>query len=481
MLKNFQGYTSSEENNWDIALRHRLTEKFSADYVSSFWDGLALVWRNNLWFYVDKMGERVVSGEYDEARHFLGLIASVRKGEDWFLIDGKGKKVGNEVFDDIYFPKGDRGDIDESEIQVRKNGKYFYIDRSGNRVMDREFDRTNVFRNGVAVVHEDGKDFLINKIGETVSDRFDTIENFSEGIAVVKRDGKEFFIRADGSEVTNARFDHAWKFREGLAQVSKGGKWFFIRADGSEITHERFDENRLFPASSFHEGFAFVVQNNDRFFIDREGRRVTKERMRSTKVSHSDIASAVKGGDVQFLVDENGNRVVEDEYGPNAIISQVRNRNHDASARVFLIREGSACKLIDSKGKKMMEDICEMPMNFLDVYIYDVTENWMTIKKGSKWHLMDLSGKQLSKESFDDFIRSFSGGGVAVFRNTGEDGIILVNTRTGKRVTCDKFYYVHDRFYRGVALVERFDERDFILLDRDGGKFPCKDPVGYIA
>ena len=67
------------------------------DYVRYFSEGLALVrigdYETGKYGFINKKGEEVVEPKYDDASSFSEGIAPVREGDNWYIIDKKGKVI----------------------------------------------------------------------------------------------------------------------------------------------------------------------------------------------------------------------------------------------------------------------------------------------------------------------------------------------------------------------------------------------------
>ena len=85
---------------------------------------------------------------------------------------------------------------------IRENGKYGYMDKEGNVVINPQFDYAEGFSEGLASV----------RIGDRES-------------------GKYGYIDKEGKMVINPQFDLAWRFSEGLAKVEIGGKRRYRKSD----------------------------------------------------------------------------------------------------------------------------------------------------------------------------------------------------------------------------------------------------------
>ncbi len=77
-------------------LRARLAEDLSVEFVGMFKEGLAAVkeWGNKGWFFIDIDGNEVISGRFDDVEYFTSEgVARVNKNGKWFHIDKEGDKV----------------------------------------------------------------------------------------------------------------------------------------------------------------------------------------------------------------------------------------------------------------------------------------------------------------------------------------------------------------------------------------------------
>ena len=52
---------------------------------------MAWVKKGDRYGYIDKKGKEVIGLKYDDANDFSGGIAPVSKGNDWYIINKKGK------------------------------------------------------------------------------------------------------------------------------------------------------------------------------------------------------------------------------------------------------------------------------------------------------------------------------------------------------------------------------------------------------
>jgi hypothetical protein len=86
------------------------------------------------------------------------------------------------------------------------------------------------------LVWVDGKGGYIDKTGQIViNPQFNCALDFHEGLAAVEIGDKWGFINKAGELVIKSHFDDVFAFHEGLAEVGIGGKWGYIDKTGRYV------------------------------------------------------------------------------------------------------------------------------------------------------------------------------------------------------------------------------------------------------
>ena len=133
-----------------------------------------------------------------------------------------------------------------------------------------QFEDARPFSEGLASVKIEGRWGYIDKSGEyVIRPQFDDAWLFSEGLAHVAIGDRWGYINKTGKYVINPQFDYARPFEDGLALVEIDGKWGFINKIGEYAIEPQFsfvDYTRPL-AGLFPEGLAGVA-------IGRRGGRV---------------------------------------------------------------------------------------------------------------------------------------------------------------------------------------------------------------
>ena len=202
-----------EDGEYVIAPQYDMALSFTAD-------GFATVKTGGKWGYIDKDGNMVIEPVYDEAYGFESGLAVVKQYGSYGLIDTEGNVVIKPQFDERFYFEGDvavvnvghrYGVIDKSGNYVikpayralgsfgsdglapaqRADGLCGYINASDEFVIDAQYEETLGFRLGLAPVKKGGKWGYIDKDGNMIIEPkyLKASEFFDEGFAVVYTDG----------------------------------------------------------------------------------------------------------------------------------------------------------------------------------------------------------------------------------------------------------------------------------------------------
>jgi len=192
------------------------------EYAGPFSEGLAIVQKDKKLFIIDRELKIKKEISYEEIYNFHEGVARFKKNGKFGFI--------NKDFKEIIKPQYDRAsDFNEGFCRVIKNKRWLYINKEGEE-KETPFAWIGDFSEGLAPVKIKGKFGFIDKnYNLVIEPNFDKAWNFSEGLAAVMISGKWGFIDKKGVEIIKAQFDEVWNFRENIAGVCQRDRWGFIK------------------------------------------------------------------------------------------------------------------------------------------------------------------------------------------------------------------------------------------------------------
>lgn len=138
-----------------------------------------------------------------------------------------------------------------------KNGdKYGYIDRSGEMVINPQFDAALIFIGALAPFAMDEKWGFIDRDGKwVINPQFESALFFKDGLAPVELEDKWGYVDKSGKLTITPQFDSAYLFHNGSAAVRSKDKWGFIDTDGKYLINPQYDKVE-------HIGLASIILNS---------------------------------------------------------------------------------------------------------------------------------------------------------------------------------------------------------------------------
>jgi hypothetical protein len=192
-----------------------------------------------------------------------------------------------------------------------KNGKYGYIDLSGNIQIPFLFDQADDFYNDCAVVSLEEKKLLIDRKGKVITELdYMYVQSFYEGLCLVQSNTELYgFINEKGVEVIPCQFDDAYYFDNGFAEIEIDGLKKIINRSG-EIC---FDLEVDF-ISGVSDGFFLVRLDNFLYqFIGFDGKPLKSEFFEDAQLFKDGFAAVKKDGE-WGAIDVEGNQVIPFNY-----------------------------------------------------------------------------------------------------------------------------------------------------------------------
>jgi hypothetical protein len=273
--------------------------KFNQDLVyqmaDDFFMGRAIVQKNNKFSYVDVNGKPLTAFSFTKLTHFSAdsLAFALNDSNQISCINWNFKPV-------FSIPEAEEVNLFYNGIaSVRKNGKYGFIDKKGNVVLDYEFDAVGKYTESCIAVakYEELPDtsylkwFFIDRTGKQLFDiSFTDVHDFSEGFAAVAINGKWGWINKSGKFIFGNDFQECKSFSEGYAAFKKGDAWGLINNKGKIVAQPNY-----FDVGEMHEHFAtFSMGPKNVGYIDTSGSIIIQPQFESASNFKKGIAYVAK-------------------------------------------------------------------------------------------------------------------------------------------------------------------------------------------
>ncbi|MCX7908796.1 MAG: WG repeat-containing protein [Ignavibacteria bacterium] len=207
-------FVKNKEIRGFIDTNNNLIIKMENSAGNKFKEGLADI--NDRQFrigFMNKKGEIVVPLEFDLLEHFSEGLAFAIKGDKAGFINKKGEF---EFFVDGYTSKPFSDSMAFIGKLIKQKIKWALINRKGEKITDFIFDDVREFSEGVAPVMKDGRYFFIDKTGaEILHNDYYYVDKFIDSLAWASlRNGQRGYI------------DHSGKF---VITVPEAEKYFDFR------------------------------------------------------------------------------------------------------------------------------------------------------------------------------------------------------------------------------------------------------------
>ncbi|MBD5143043.1 MAG: hypothetical protein HDT22_05450 [Ruminococcus sp.] len=184
-------YAPAKINNIYGYLDKKMQEyHFEYEYAGCFSNGLAAVKRDGKWAVINTSFENITGFDFDEIlldEFGFCCIYNVffaKQGDKYYLYNTDGKCISDGFDDAKLF-------VSDEPAAVKKNGKWGFISKSGEIVIDFIYENVDSFNLGYAPYCENGSWGCIDEQGNILIEPiFDTMHAFANnGYALVELDG----------------------------------------------------------------------------------------------------------------------------------------------------------------------------------------------------------------------------------------------------------------------------------------------------
>ena len=157
--------------------------------------------------------------------------------------------------------------LDNLPVPFQKSGKWGYETRTGEVVIQAQFNSAQKFSEGLARV---GLGYHVGYIDQTgkivIQPYYLWGGKFCEGLARVRGDKSFGYINKEGNPINKKFLDGGLDFGEGFAPVMINNKWGYMDQNGEIVIEPQFDE-----AEKFDNGLARVRNGLESHTIDKAG------------------------------------------------------------------------------------------------------------------------------------------------------------------------------------------------------------------
>jgi len=193
-------------------VNEKMITKFIYDNATKFHDGLACVFIDSKYGYINKKGEIVVPIIYDVTEYFMGShdynfycgLTEVKQNNKYGFVDKNGVVKIPIIYDSV-------GYFNERMVSVSTNYKYGYLNNFGEIVVPLIYDFATSFKDGFGEVSLRGKYGFVNILGELIIPcKFKIVKHFGEGYAAVCLNNKFGFTDIEGNMMIPYIFENPY-------------------------------------------------------------------------------------------------------------------------------------------------------------------------------------------------------------------------------------------------------------------------------
>jgi hypothetical protein len=242
---------------------------------------------------------------------------------------------------------------------IRVDGKWGYMNRKGETVIEPAWDEADEFYDGLARVgvvtdSEILFGFIDTKGAWIIQPVYQRAGHFAEGYAFVSKADQYRYINQEGKEIIPCQFEDASDFHHGYAAIKKGGWTGMIDKSGNIVVNPQYTVNVSHP--QFNEGMAPVFGADEKTgFIDTSGQWVIFPNFQSAgnfvdgkAWAMAEVGDEIKGG----YLGTDGQYVIEPVYDFGWDFSNgyatVWLRSEDKLSKIWKVIDGDGVVVLDS-------------------------------------------------------------------------------------------------------------------------------------
>lgn len=123
--------------------------------VTTYNGNIAAVKENGLWYLIDLTGNKLSEGYLEIAMDVKEIVLKngvifAKTNQGYICLNAQGERINKEYYEDV------RCFLDTTYTAVKQNGKWGFVDNSGNMQIEPQYEDAKPFSNGLAAVKIDG-------------------------------------------------------------------------------------------------------------------------------------------------------------------------------------------------------------------------------------------------------------------------------------------------------------------------------------
>lgn len=202
----------------------------TTECIDEFENGIARIFVNGKWGFVNMEGKMVIRPEYDYCTTFENNIAIIQKDGLFGYIDITGKIV----LPPRYLIASTFSE-DYAVVQIENSDRITFINKAGKPMTNLKIQSSTSFKNGLAGALINNKwGFIDNNFNLTIQPQFDEVESFHNNLALVKIKDKWGIINRKGNIVIDCKYDRL-EFKGEVLSVSENNIEAYIDTNGNYI------------------------------------------------------------------------------------------------------------------------------------------------------------------------------------------------------------------------------------------------------
>ena len=364
-------------------------EKIDEHYLKAY--------RNGKMYFINERGRNIIDEKIDGAGKFYDKVYFYTVNGKYRLFDPQIPYRKTEEYDQITNKA-------EGMLGVKKGEKYGYLDSNMNVAIEFNFDQIQAFHFGVALVKVKDNWFLIDKLGNILSDDYKMTQDLGGGFTMIKKNDKFGVINNKGKVVVEPEYEKCVTITK-----KKDSIYGFILRKDKKDGMIGTDGKIIHPF--IYETLYEITGNNSSYEFMREGyyaggwkhNRTTRDFYHFNYDSTKTKVEIKTNPNMGFEIVFNGKRGVRN-WEKKMVIPQKYDNIEEMKFNTFKVCQNErGCGLMDTNGKVIIPIEYEHLRDHYDDYIM-VGRSYQ-----SDWGLYKYDGTMIADTIYGGFERSHFG------------------------------------------------------------------------